>query len=264
MKYALALLAALAALPAAAEVPDRVARAEILPGWRDGNGLHTSALRIVLAPGWKTYWRAPGDAGIPPSLDFSGSRNVAGVAPHWPVPHVFDQNGLRSVGYADEVVVPLTVRLAEPGASAQLSGTLEIGVCETVCIPVSLDIAAALEAPGAADGRIEAALADQPISAGAAGVTAVTCRVEPISDGLRMTAEIAMPALGGTEFAVIETADPAVWVSEAAVERRGGMLLATADLVPPSAKPFLVDRSGIRVTVLAGSRAVDIRGCTGG
>ena len=45
------------------------------------------ALHIVLQPGWKTYWRSPGDAGYPPQVDVSGSTNVARVELMWPVPH---------------------------------------------------------------------------------------------------------------------------------------------------------------------------------
>ena len=97
---------ALLALPSASvALPlDKLAQVEVLPGWRAANGDHIAGLRITLAPGWKTYWRAPGDAGIPPIFSFTGSQNIQAVAPHWPVPEVFDSNGVQTIGYHDGVV----------------------------------------------------------------------------------------------------------------------------------------------------------------
>ena len=73
-----------------------------------------AGVRIALDKGWKTYWRSPGDAGIPPSLNFADSQNVARVTVHWPTPEIFDQNGLRSVGYDDELILPLEITPADP------------------------------------------------------------------------------------------------------------------------------------------------------
>jgi DsbC/DsbD-like thiol-disulfide interchange protein len=254
----------IAGAPAVSEIPGQVASAELLSGWRDSTGAHISAIRIRLAPGWKTYWRAPGDAGIPPYFDWSASRNVAGVTPSWPVPHVFWQNGLRSVGYADEVVIPLTVAPVAAGEIMELAGRVDIGVCEDVCVPISFDMEMTLDTGGRHDPVIAAALLDRPVPASAAGVTSITCSVEPISDGIRLTAAISMPPIGPEEVAVLELSDPAIWISEAVMSRDGGMLTATADMVPPNGRPFAVDRSEVRVTVIAGDRAVDIRGCSGG
>ena len=71
---------------AAAQMPENVAESRILTGWRDANGTHYAALEIMLAPGWKTYWRTPGDAGIPPQFNWSGSENLSAVGVSYPVP----------------------------------------------------------------------------------------------------------------------------------------------------------------------------------
>ena len=249
--------------PASADFPAEIASAELLGGWLTPAGRHVAALKIKLSPGWKTYWRAPGDAGIPPAFDWSASRNVAAVTPMWPVPHVFWQNGMRSVGYAGEVILPLDVTPARPGAPVRLSGRIDIGVCEDVCIPISFDLSADLPQPGARDAAITRAMEDRPASAEAAGVTSVTCAIAPIADGIRVEATVTMPRLGTDEAAVLELPDPSVWISEAATRRDGGTLVATADMVPPNGRPFAVDRSDVRITVLSGTRGVDIQGCTG-
>jgi DsbC/DsbD-like thiol-disulfide interchange protein len=259
---AIALFLALPQL-AAAETPADLASVEVLGGWREPSGEHVAAIRISLAPGWKTYWRAPGEAGIPPAFDFSGSSNVGGVTPLWPVPHVFWQNGMRSVGYSESVVLPLLISPAAEGEAMHLSGSIDIGVCQDICVPVTLDLSGDLPEIGAPDPAIADAMSSRPISAEAAGVTAVTCAVEPIADGIRVTASVHMPSLGSDEAAVLETADPAIWVSEAVSHREGDVLHATAEMVPPNGRPFAVDRSAIRITVLSGERGVDIHGCVG-
>ncbi len=249
--------------PAAAEVPDDLVSVEVLPGWRTQNGTHMAGLRIVLAPGWKTYWRAPGDAGIPPQFDWAGSQNVAGVQPHWPVPHAFSQNGIRSIGYSDTLVLPLEIHPERHG-DIRLEGEIDIGICQDVCVPVALTLAGELTTPGVSDPEIRAALANLPMAAAEAGVDAVRCAVEPISDGIRLTARIDMPRLGAEEIAILEASNPAIWVSAAEMSRDGATLVAVVDMVPPNGQPFLVDRSRVRITVIAGGTGVDIQGCAAG
>ena len=259
---AAAVLGALLPGAAVAQSFDDVVRGELLTGWRSPDGAHIAALRITLAPGWKTYWRAPGDAGIPPHFDWQGSGNLASVGVSWPVPELFEQNGMRSVGYQGTVTLPLTFTPSDAGADIDISGTVEIGVCEEICIPMNLRVAAVLpSAAGDIDAEIAAAQADRPMTRAEAQVTKVTCRIEPISDGMRVSASIVMPPLGRDEAAVVEHMTTPVWVSEPDVRRQGEVLYASADMVPPDAAPFAVERNALRFTVIADGRAVDIRGC---
>lgn len=247
---------------ASAQSFDDVVEGRLLNGWRMEDGRHMAAIRLTLAPGWKTYWRVPGDAGIPPQFDWSRSVNVARVAVHWPIPSVFDQNGFTSVGYAGEVVMPLEVTPKGDGEIA-LGGDVQIGVCQDICIPVWLQVGGALRADASAGSEmIRSVLANQPMTASEAQVGAVSCQVEPISDGMRVTVALSMPPIAGDEAAVLEYSDPEIWVSEAQTERDGNQLVAVADLVPPNAQPFALSREGLRFTVLGEGRAVDIRGCT--
>jgi len=258
---ALALCLALAT-PAIAQDPGAMARVEILPGWRTDRGTHMAAIRITLAPGWKTYWRAPGDAGIPAQFDWAGSDNLGGVALHWPVPSVFHQNGLTSVGYHDQVIIPIELTPRRAGAAIALSAQIDMGVCEDICVPVSVRVAADLPAGASRpDARIRAALADRPMTAREAGVTRVTCSVVSGARGLSVTASIDMPSLGGDEFAVIELPGAPVWVSEAVTTRSATTINATADMVPPRGTALTLDRSRLRITVLGERGAVDIQGC---
>lgn len=263
--FAGAILALWAAAPLTAQSLDDIVEAQVLPGARLEAGTHLAAIELRLAPGWKTYWRSPGEGGIPPHFDWSDSSNMAAIAPHWPVPQVYWQNGMRSIGYDTVVTVPLQVTPGARGEAITLAGDMMIGVCEEVCVPVTLRIDAVLPPEEASvNPRISAALSDRPMTVGEAGVGAVTCQITPISDGMRVAYSVAMPSMGGTEEAVVEFADPTVWVAEASAKRDGGELTVVADLVPAEAAPFSMSRDDLRLTVFAGGTAVDIPDCSAG
>ena len=244
--------------------PNDIAQIDLLPGWRNAAGEHMAALRIRLADGWKTYWRAPGDTGIPPSLNWQGSDNVAHVQFHWPVPDVFQEDGVRTIGYKHELILPMTITPRDAEASMDLTGDLQLGVCRDVCMPMRADLTTTLPAKGAGpDRQIKRALRQRPDTAREAGVTRAVCTMEPIKDGLRVRTEIHMPRLSAHEVVVLETTDPSVWVSEVQTKRVGGQLVAVTELVPSTSGPFVLNRADIRLTVLGGGRGVDIQGCTG-
>jgi len=265
-QLSLALAAGLSALalaaPAGAETaPDMPAQVELLPGWRDADGTHMAALRVTLAPGWHTYWRAPGEAGIPPEFDWSASENLGAIAYHWPVPEIFEDNGITTLGYEQELVLPLEVTPASAGEDVVLSAHLLLGVCHDICMPMEAQVTLRLGDGADHDRRIDFALAQRPDSAEEAGLVSARCTIAPISDGLRVSATLELPALGPGEHAVIEPPDPDIWASEAMIERDGDRLTAEADLVPPEAQPFELDPASLRLTVLSAGRAVDIQGC---
>jgi suppressor for copper-sensitivity B len=106
-------------------------------------------LQVRLEPGWKIYWRTPGDAGFPPLFDWAGSENLAAAEVHWPAPKRFVLFGLETFGYTDEVVFPVTVRLIRPAAATTLRLALSYAICKDVCIPYETALALDL-APGEA------------------------------------------------------------------------------------------------------------------
>ncbi|ROU02549.1 protein-disulfide reductase DsbD domain-containing protein [Histidinibacterium lentulum] len=260
---ALALTILTAPLPAPAQtgLSDGVVSARILPGWRTEAGTHMAGLEITLAPGWKTYWRAPGDTGIPPDFFWQHSQNVSGLRLHWPVPEVSHTNGMRSIGYSDHVVIPLEFTTPEAGRGAMIAGEVEIGVCADICIPVRLPLVAELPPEGSRSAEIVAALVDRPATAAEAGAGPLACRVTALGDGLRLEIALTLPPTGSAEEVVIEAGDPSVWVSEPVMHRDGNSLLAVADLFDMDGGSVALDRSRVRMTVLGTDRAVDLLGC---
>lgn len=132
------------------------------------DGARLAGLAIDLQPDFKTYWRTPGDSGLPPVFDWSRSKNVRQVEVLWPVPQRFDDQAGSSIGYDGQVILPLSVRLEDPQKEAFLALTLNFGVCKTICIPVKAEAQLRLppgERSTAASGAIAKALALVPLPA---------------------------------------------------------------------------------------------------
>jgi DsbC/DsbD-like thiol-disulfide interchange protein len=108
----------------------------LLAGSRSGAVL-LGGIAFQLQPGWKTYWRTPGDSGVPPHFDFSKSENIEAVTVLWPAPTKFDDGaGGHSLGYHNQVVLPLRIVAKNPDKPIMLRADINYAVCEKICIPV--------------------------------------------------------------------------------------------------------------------------------
>ncbi len=117
-------------------------------------------LEFRLAPGWKIYWRTPGEAGLPPELDLRlASGEVLQTEIEWPVPKRFNAFGFDNFGYAKTVILPVGIRGHMPGAAVQISGQLEALVCADICVPLAGDVQLDL-----ADGPAEPSSMAMPIA----------------------------------------------------------------------------------------------------
>ncbi len=112
----------------------------LLAGSRSGSVL-LGGIGFQLQPGWKTYWRTPGDSGVPPRFDFSKSENVEAVTVLWPAPTKFDDGaGGNSLGYHDQVVLPLRIVAKSTDKPVTLRAEVNYAVCEKLCIPVEASV----------------------------------------------------------------------------------------------------------------------------
>ena len=137
-----AALVALPAHPSSAEMGDWVDAAVVnvrLVASARGDLPPVAALEIELAPGWKTYWRTPGEGGLPPILDFSQSRNVAGIKVGFPPPHRFNDGYSTTNVYEGRVVFPIELTPEIVTSPVTLHLRFDLGVCETICIPMQLE-----------------------------------------------------------------------------------------------------------------------------
>lgn len=101
-------------------------------------------LHVELDQGWKTYWRSPGEGGIPPTFDWSESTNINNIEWHWPVPSRYSIQGIETVGYQGSLTFPLMIEINEDTRQASITGTLTMSSCTTVCVltdyPIGLKV----------------------------------------------------------------------------------------------------------------------------
>jgi DsbC/DsbD-like thiol-disulfide interchange protein len=144
-----------------------------------------AGIEIKLKPGWHTYWRYPGDSGVPPRFRFPGSDNLAGVNVLYPAPQAFTDETGTTIGYIEHVIFPLLVTPRQDGKPVKLRLKADYAVCERLCVPV--DTTAELMLPGGSaetDAALAAAQARVPKmeSAAQAGLTArrITATLKPL------------------------------------------------------------------------------------
>ena len=107
----------------------------LLAGSRGSESFRRAGVEIRLSLGWHTYWRYPGDAGVPPRFDFSRSMNIASVQVLWPAPERMPEQGLFVIGYRRDVILPLLVAPANADKPIKLHLQLDYAVCEKLCVP---------------------------------------------------------------------------------------------------------------------------------
>jgi DsbC/DsbD-like thiol-disulfide interchange protein len=182
--FALAICTA-ALLPVAARADDASAwsqdtrsAARLIAGTNKNETVLRAGVEIKLNPGWKTYWRYPGDSGVPPKFDFSGSENLARARVFYPVPSLHSDETGQTLVYDSGVVFPLRVMPREPGKPVRLRVKIDYAVCEKLCVPAE-GRAELLLAPGASgqDATLTAAEKRVPSPATAAEVGLIARRV---------------------------------------------------------------------------------------
>jgi len=100
----------------------------------------TIGLEYNMDPGWKTYWKSPGDGGFPQNIDWEKSSNVKNILLKWPTPKEFEILGLKSIGYENNIIFPLFVEINNPNKETIINLSLNYLVCETICIPGNANI----------------------------------------------------------------------------------------------------------------------------
>lgn len=245
----------LSATALAAESPSPgLADARILPGWTLSDGSRMGAIEFRLQPGWKTYWRNPGDTGLPPSFDWSGSANLAGLTLHWPAPEAIPSGDGVALGYHDRLVLPFTARPADRDRPVDLAVSVDFGLCKDICVPAHVTLKAGPPAP-TPDPAILSAMEAVPDPAS----EQPDCTVSAINDGMRVTATLPRPIT----MAAVELADSDVWASGSEMQVTPDKTTIVTDFVPPEAAPFDLSRDRLVFTVIDDSGAVEMRGCAG-
>jgi DsbC/DsbD-like thiol-disulfide interchange protein len=230
----------------------------LLAGSRSGAVL-LGGVALQLQPGWKTYWRTPGDSGVPPKFEFSKSDNVEAVTVLWPAPKKFDDGaGGVSLGYHNQVVLPLRIVAKNVDKPVILRAEINYAVCEKLCIPVVANAELAFNSVASTeDSALFAALDTVPKPANVGDPNPLTIRdvkregksevlvdvVTPDDRAVNLFVEGPTPDWGLPVPKLVEHSPPGV--------KRFSFQL---DGVPPGVNP---DGAALKLTLVGGDRSYE-------
>ena len=258
---AAALLLALAPLPGpvraagfSARPAEAPSQARLVAG-RDEAGLHVAGLEIRLAPQFITYWRDPGDAGVPPTVSFTGSANLKSATLRYPAPQRLDEAGAVAFGYAGAVTFPILVAPLDPGKPVDLAVAIDYATCHDICLPAHAELRLTLDGrPSEAADAVAAALASvpRPSTVGAPGEPGIA-RLVPGTDG-----GFSAAATGAGPGSALFVEAPEGWAYEVGTPRQDG-----AGLVFPVKRvehPAGADRPSapLTLTLVAPAGAIEV------
>ena len=213
-------------------------------------------LHLKMKPGWKAYWRSPGEAGLPPQLTFSLASRIASSSLAYPIPHRFTILGLDTFGYKGEVLLPLGITVVQPGAPLDLSARLDLLICSDICVPdildLKLDIPAGPAQPGEEASLVNRFAALVPGDGQAAGLAIRQVRMVGTgkSSMLEITASAREPFDKPDVFP--ETEDGSFGRPVVALADSGHTALLRLPVVRAGTTP-------LKLTLVDGQRAVEVQ-----
>jgi DsbC/DsbD-like thiol-disulfide interchange protein len=230
----------------------------LLAGSRSGPVL-LGGIAFQLQPGWKTYWRTPGDSGVPPRFDFSKSENIDAVTVLWPAPSKFDDGaGGHSLGYKNQIVLPLRIVAKNPDRTVTLRADINYAICEKLCIPVEANAELAFASVASTeDGALFAALDTVPKPANIGDPNPLTIRDVKREGKSSVVVDVATPdAREVSLFVEGPTPDWALPVPTLLERSPPGVKRFSFELdgLPPGANP---EGAALKLTLAGGDRAYE-------
>ncbi|HEV7409266.1 MAG TPA: protein-disulfide reductase DsbD domain-containing protein [Bradyrhizobium sp.] len=230
----------------------------LLAGSRSGAVL-LGGIAFQLQPGWHTYWRTPGDSGVPPRIDFGKSENIEAVTILWPAPTKFaDGAGGNSLGYQKQVVLPLRIVAKNADKPVTLRADINYAVCEKLCIPVEASAELAFTSVASTeDSALSAALDTVPKPATIGDPNSLTIRDVKREGKNGVLVDVAAPDSAEVNlFVEGPTPDWALPVPKLLEQGPPGVKRFAFDLdgLPPGANP---DGAALKLTLVGGERAYE-------
>lgn len=222
-----------------------------------------AGVEIRLDDGWKTYWRNPGDAGIPPRFNWTGSENLAAAEILYPAPQRLPDPGGQSIGYKERIVFPVRLTPADPTAPVDVRLKLDYAACATLCVPAEARLALSVPAEESIPARaITEALDRVPRKADGDGdlPRIAGLAVEGEGGARRITVHVVQPAAAGEIDLFVE--GPADWylpLPEPGATRDNGSTREIAYEIALDGLPKSASLRGqtLRLTIVNGKDAVE-------
>ena len=230
----------------------------LVAGSRSG-GVLLGGIAFQLQPGWKTYWRNPGDSGVPPRFDFSKSDNVEAVTVLWPAPVKFgDGAGGQSIGYKQQVVLPLRIVAKAADKPVTLRAEIHYAVCDKLCIPVEASAELAFASVASTeDGALSAALDAVPKPANIGDNTPLSIRDVKRDGKANVLVDVIAPEAKKLElFVEGPTPDWALPIPKLVEKSPPGIRRFEFELdgLPPGARP---DGAALKFTLVGDGKAYE-------
>ena len=262
--FAATLLASSLAVEARAQdaspwIHDGHSAVRLLAGSRSGAVL-LGGIAFQLQPGWKTYWRTPGDSGVPPRFDFSKSENIEAVTILWPAPTEFDDGaGGHSLGYHDQIVLPLRIVAKNADKPVTLRAAVNYAVCEKLCIPVDAEPELAFTSVASTeDSALFAALDTVPKPANIGDPNPLTIRDVKRDGKTTVQVDVVAPANAGNVNLFVEgpTPDWSLPVPKPVEHSPPGVKRFSFELdgLPPGANP---EGAALKLTLVGADRSYE-------
>lgn len=217
-----------------------------------------AGIEIALDPDFLTYWRTPGEAGVPPTADFAGSTNLAGAALKFPAPDRFDEGGVEAYGYKARVVFPVLVEPMDAGRPVDLAMALSFAICAKLCLPVQANCALELSADSTSSEAesVREALARVPMpqTLGAAGPLAIdSIALSPDGDSI-----VAVARAGSDAVLSLFPEAPEPWFVQADAGTPADAGLTRFTLKILNRPPGKVTTLPLRLTLVSDTTAVEV------
>jgi hypothetical protein len=235
---------------------------DIIRGWRQSDDIHIAAINIKLEDGWKTYWRVPGIGGIAPILNWEKSKNIKNISQIWPTPNIYNEYGLQTIGYKDELLLPLQIQPIDKKQPIHLSITIDFGICSDVCVPIQTSVEERLpERTSIGKKNILDTLEKAILSGNKSPFKIVKCNIIPIKDGFEVNAffeglaSFDKDTLGVVEYPVKQNG----WINQKASLISSNQLSVHAIVYNKSI--HFIDRSDLTLTIFTKNKAFEFDGC---
>ena len=235
---------------------------DIIRGWRQSDDIHIAAINIKLEDGWKTYWRVPGIGGIAPILNWDKSKNIKNISQIWPTPNIYNEYGLQTIGYKDELLLPLQIQPIDKKQPIHLSITIDFGICSDVCVPIQTSVEERLpERTSIGKKNILDTLEKAILSGNKSPFKIVKCNIVPIKDGFEVNAffeglaSFDKDTLGVVEYPVKQNG----WINQKASLISSNQLSVHAIVYNKSI--HFIDRSDLTLTIFTKNKAFEFDGC---
>ena len=235
---------------------------DIIRGWRQSDDIHIAAINIKLEDGWKTYWRVPGIGGIAPILNWEKSKNIKNISQIWPTPNIYNEYGLQTIGYKNELLLPLQIQPIDKKQPIHLSITIDFGICSDVCVPIQTSVEERLpERTSIGKKNILDTLEKAILSGNKSPFKIVKCNIVPIKDGFEVNAffeglaSFDKDTLGVVEYPVKQNG----WINQKASLISSNQLSVHAIVYNKSI--HFIDRSDLTLTIFTKNKAFEFNGC---